>query len=71
MHRAQCYFPELELNRDALRHLDSRAALYGGVRVGERTPVEPVAGQEPTVRVEYDFPTEHDADDFMPKASAG
>jgi len=71
MYRAQYYFPAVELDRDALRHLDSRAALYGGVRVGERTPVERGAGPEPMVCVEYDFPTEHDADAFMPKASTG
>jgi hypothetical protein len=70
MHREQYVFLAVELNRDALRHLDSRAAIYGGVRVGERAPVEPEEGKEPMVCVEYDFLTAHDADDFMPGALA-
>lgn len=70
VYRAPYYFPAGELNRDALRMLDRRAGIYGGVRVGEPTPVEGAAGQGPMVCVEYDFLTEHDADDFMPGVGA-
>jgi hypothetical protein len=69
MVRERYFLPAAELNRDALRHLDSRAAIYGGVRVGERTPVNSGAAQEQMVYVEYDFVTQHDADDFMPASS--